>query len=296
MRASLAAGCNFWNVAIFYGTPEYNSMHLLERYFTKYPEDADKVVLSVKAGLNPQTFKPDGSVERTRNSITYCQKVLNGRKSIDILEMARVDRDTPLETTYKGLEECVKEGLIGGIGVSEMSAATLRKVAKITKIECCEVEISLWSTGIFTNGTAAACAENNIVVVGYSPIGRGILSGAIKSPEDIPAGDMRKTMPRFQPGAFEENLKLVAEVQKVAKEKGCTPAQLAISWVKHQSKLNGNPEIIPIPGASTAKRVQENSTDVSLSADELAKIQSILAKCEVVGGRYGGPGALYIEG
>lgn len=295
MRAALAAGCNFWNAGEFYGTPEYNSLHLLERYFTKYPEDASKVVLSIKGGMDPQNFTPDGSAEGVRRSVNTCVKVLNGKKSIDIFEMARIAKNAPLEETYAELNKCVEEGLIGGISVSEVSVATFQEIIKISKVELWEMEVSLWALDVFEKGIAAACAEHNVILVAYSPIGRGMLTGEIKSPDDIPEADYRRTLPRFQGKAFETNIQLVSELQNFAKQKGCTPAQLAISWVKHQSKSNGNPEIIPIPGASTEARVKENATDVQLTEAELANIQSILNKCEVVGGRYHESHIQYLE-
>lgn len=164
MRVALASGCNFWNGGEFYGTPEYNSCHLLERYFTKYPEDASKVILSIKGGITP-SFKPDGSPEFVKSSIDNCLRLLKGKKSIDLFECARVDKDTPLEVTMKALEEYVKEGKIGGISLSEVGAATIRKAANFTKIEAVEVEVSLFSRDIFVNGVAAACAEHNIPIV-----------------------------------------------------------------------------------------------------------------------------------
>jgi pyridoxine 4-dehydrogenase len=123
-----------------------------------------------------------------------------------------------------------------------------------------------------------------------------MLTGQITKPEDIPEGDFRRTVPRFSPENFGKNLELVNELVKFAKQKNCTPAQLAISWVKSLSKKDGNPEIIPIPGATTVERVVENSKDVALSKEELAEIDSILKSFTVVGGRYGGPAALHIEG
>lgn len=130
----------------------------------------------------------------------------------------------------------------------------------------------------------------------YSPIGRGMLSGQITKPEDIPEGDFRKTIPRFSEENFPKNLELVRELEKMAKKKGCTPAQLAINWVRTQSKKNGNPEVIPIPGASSAERVAENAKAVSLSGDDVAQIDSILRSFTVVGGRYGAHAAVHIEG
>jgi pyridoxine 4-dehydrogenase len=226
-----------------------------------------------------------------------CLKLLNGKKHIDIFEYARVDKNVPIETTLKVLEEeYVKTGKLGGIGLSEVSAATIEKAAKATKIVAVEVELSLWSTDIFQNGVAETCAKFGIPVVAYSPIGRGMLSGEIKSPEDIPEGDMRKFMPRFQPGTFEKNLELVREVEKIAKQKGCTPAQLAIAWTKYLSKKDGNPEIIPIPGATTETRVAENSKNVTLTDQEAAEIDKILKSFPVEGGRYGGPAVAHMNG
>ena len=295
MRAALEAGSNFWNAGEFYGTPQYNSLTLLEEYFTKYPEDAEKVVLSIKGGLVNLT--PDGSPEGVRRSMDNCLKLLNGKKSIDIFEYARVDKNVPIETTLKTLEEeYVKTGKLGGIALSEVSAATIERAAKATKIVAVEVELSLWSTDIFQNGIAETCAKFGIPVVAYSPIGRGMLSGEIKKIEDIPEGDMRRMMPRFQPGSFDQNIQLVREIEKLAKRKGCTPAQLAIGWTKYLSKKNGNPEIIPIPGATTEARVAENSKNITLTDGEAAEIDKILESFPVEGGRYGGPAVHHMNG
>jgi pyridoxine 4-dehydrogenase len=168
MKASLAAGCNFWNAGEFYGTPEYNSLTLMAKYFTKYPEDAAKVVLSVKGGINLQTFHPDGSPEGVRRSVDRCLELLKGTKTIDIFECARVDANTPIETTMKTLEEeYVKTGKIGGIALSECGAATIERAAKVTKIEAVEIELSLWSLESFTNGVLEACKKNGVAVVAY---------------------------------------------------------------------------------------------------------------------------------
>jgi pyridoxine 4-dehydrogenase len=234
MRESLECGCNFWNAGEFYGTKEYNSLHLLERYFTKYPEDASKVVLSIKGGLTAQ-MAPDGSPENIKKSVGNCVALLRGKKSIDIYEMARVDKNTPLEVTLKALEECVKEGKIGAIALSEVSAATIKKAAGITKIVAVEVEASLFTTNMFENGVASTCAELKIPIVAYSPLSRGFLTGELNSPDDIPEGDFRKMLPRFQPENFHINLEIVNEVKKLASKKGCTVPQIAINWVRCQS-------------------------------------------------------------
>ncbi|KAL3420807.1 aldo/keto reductase [Phlyctema vagabunda] len=285
MRASLEAGCNFWNAGEFYGTPENNSLTLLEKYFAKYPEDAEKVVLSVKGAVSMQTG-PNGSKEYVQASIDNCLRMLKGRKSIDIFECARVDPKTPIETTMKALEEYVQAGKIGGIALSEVGAKTVQRAVKVTKIVAVEVEVSLWSMDVFENGVAKACAEHNIPIVAYSPLGRGMLTGEIKSPSDIPEGDMRKTMPRFLPENFNVNIKLVEEIKSLAETKGCTPGQLAISYVKQLSKRPGNPEFIPIPGATSPSRVKENGKNVELSTEEVSAIDSILSNFKTKGGRY----------
>jgi len=294
MKASLAAGCNFWNAGEFYGTESYNSLHLLNKYFAKYPEDADKVVLSIKGVLH--NMHPDGTPENVKRSVENCLKLLDGKKSIDIFEPARVDKNVPIETTLKALEEYVKAGKIGGISLSEVSAATIQRAVKVTKIVAVEVELSLWSLDILNNGVAKAAAEHNIPIVAYSPIGRGMLSGEIQKPEDIPEGDFRRMMPRFSKENFNHNLELVQQLQNIAKQKGCTPAQLAISWVRHLSKKDGNPEIIPIPGATTEERVVENGREVTLNSNDVTEIDSILKRFEVKGDRYGGAQKVHIEG
>ncbi|TAQ88546.1 hypothetical protein B7494_g3160 [Chlorociboria aeruginascens] len=297
MKTALNAGCNFWNGGEFYGTPQYNSLHLLEKYFTKYPEDASKVVISIKGAINLEKTGPDGSPEGIRRSIDNCLKILNGKKTLDIFECARVDPKTPIEITLKVLdEEYVKTGKIGGIALSEVSAATIHRAAKVTKIVAAEVEVSLFTMNIFENGVAAACAEHNIMVVAYSPVGRGLLSGAIKSLDDLPEGDMRRSWPRFQKENFSINIQLVKDIEKIASQKGCTPGQVAIAYVKQLSRKNGNPEIVPIPGATTDDRIIENSKDVILSKDEVAEIDSILSRFETAGDRYPAAQSRLLEG
>ena len=169
LRAALDAGCNFWNAGEFYGPPDRNSLTLLERYFTKYPEDAPKVLLSVKGGADLKTGAPDGSPENTRRSVNNCLTLLNGKKSLDIFEPARVDKTFPFESTLKIIQdEFVTTGKLGGIALSEVSAATIQKAIKAVPIVACEVEVSIWSMDIFSTGVAQVCAENKIPVVAYA--------------------------------------------------------------------------------------------------------------------------------
>lgn len=294
MKAALDRGSSFWNGGEFYGTPEYNSLHLLKHYFTKYPEDADKVVLSIKGGLKNMT--PDGSPEIIRTSVENCLKVLDGKKSLDIFECARVDPNTPIETTISALAEYVKAGKIKGIGLSEVKAETIRRAHKVHPIAAVEVEVSLWATETLTNGVMDTCAELGIPIVAYSPIGRGMLTGQIRSYDDLPEGDLRRRFPRFQPENFSKNLDLVHKLENLAKKKGCTPAQLAISWVRSLSETGGRGVVIPIPGATTEERVVENTKEVELNENDLKEIEHILATTEVLGDRYGGGGAALMNG
>jgi pyridoxine 4-dehydrogenase len=166
LRAALESGCTFWNAGEHYGTRDWNTQTLLAQYFKRYPEDADRVVLSVKGAFNFATMQPDGSPESIKRSIDKILQDLDGTKKIDVFECARVDPYTPLEVTLNYLNaEYVSKGIIGGIALSEVGAATIRKAAGITRIVAVEVELSLWAMHIFDNGVAAACAEFDIPIV-----------------------------------------------------------------------------------------------------------------------------------
>ena len=175
MRASLDQDANFWNGGEIYGTSEYNSLHLLHDYFCQYPSDAKKVVLSIKGGLAVGEMRPDGSERNVRRSIDECLKVLDGKKKLDIFECARVDPKTPIEVTIGAMVPYIQQGKLGGISLSECSADSIRRAAKVHKISAVEIEFSLWSTEILDNGVAKACAELDIPIVCYSPLGRGFL-------------------------------------------------------------------------------------------------------------------------
>lgn len=147
-----------------YGTPDCNSLTLLKKYYTLYPEDADKVVLNIKGATRPG-LQPDGSPEYVRESVENCLRMLGERGRIDMFECARKDPKVPWEETLGALAELVDEGKIGGVALSEVSADTIRKAAKITKIVAVEVELSLMTTEPLTNGIAKACAELDIPII-----------------------------------------------------------------------------------------------------------------------------------
>lgn len=306
LNKSLELGANFWNGGELYGTPEYNSLHLLNKYFIKYPENADKVVLSIKGGLKPGQLIPDGSEENIRRSVDESLRVLDGKKKIDIFECARQESKYPVEHTIKVLAEYVKEGKIGGIGLSEVDAETIRRAYvatscsidggfyanyvsshKVHPIAAVEVEMSLWSTDILENDIAKTCAELNIPVVAYSPLGRGVLTGAVTSLNDIPEGDIRRHMSRFQVENFQQNLMLISEVNSLASRKNVAPSQIALAWIRTLSGKPGMPTIIPIPGGTTVDKLVQNMTGVDkLTDEEMAEIDAILKRHTVAGPRY----------
>jgi pyridoxine 4-dehydrogenase len=288
MREAIAQGCTYWNGGDFYGTPEHNTMTLLERYFAKYPEDAAKVVVGIKGAVNTKTRAPDGSPENVRKSIDNMITQLGSSGGrVNVFGPARRDKNTPFDVTLNTInDEYVSKGLVDGIFISEVSAATIHEAVMYSKIACVEVELSLWCTDVLNNGVADACALHGIPLVAYSPLGRGMLTGEFKSHEDIPEGDIRRNFPRFQPENFHHNLTLVRQLEELAAKKGCKPSQLAIGWIKALERRPGMPTIIPIPGATTAERVRENAHFVELNDDEMAEIDATLAKFEVKGGRY----------
>jgi pyridoxine 4-dehydrogenase len=175
MRTALSLGANNWNGGELYGTPEHNSLHLLNAYFTKYPEDAEKVVLSIKGGVVPGQLRPDGSEAGVKRSIDECLKVLDGKKFLDLFECARIDPKVPIEDSISYIAEYVKAGKLGGISLSEVEAEDIRKAQAVHPISAVEVEFSLYATDILENGVAATCAELGIPIIAYSPIGRGFL-------------------------------------------------------------------------------------------------------------------------
>lgn len=291
MRAALKNGCNFWNGGEFYGVPEYNSLVLLNRYFEKYPEDADKIVLSVKGAAGARLEKgADGSPEEIRRSLDTILSQLGGRKKLDLFECARRDPRVDMEVTFGEIQKYIDAGKLGGISLSEVSADTIHKAVKITKVKAVEVELSLFSTEPLDDGIVAACKQYDIPLIAYSPLCRGLLTGTFNSVDDLPEDDHRRHMyPRFQGENFKHNLTLAQRVKEMAAKKGITSTQFAVAWLLTLSDRPDMPTIIPIPGATTVDRVNENSKVIKLDQDEMAAIDEILAKMDVKGARYHTP-------
>lgn len=286
MKAALKSGANLWNGGELYGKPHANSLHLLNRYFTKYPEDADKVVISIKGSFSTTKFGPDNSEKNIRRSIDECLKVLDGKKFLDLFEPARQDPNVPLEETMNAMAQYIKEGKLGGISLSEVTEDQIRNANKLHKIAAVEVEMSLQTPEVLHNGVAKTCAELDIPLIAYSPIGRGLLTATISKPGDMDKSDIRHHLPRFQPGNLEKNAAMGLEVQKVAKAKGCTPAQVALAWVRSYSGKDGFGTIIPIPGSTSEERATENGIEVTLSDEELKELEEIMKRTVVAGNRY----------
>jgi pyridoxine 4-dehydrogenase len=175
MKAAVDNGLTMWNAGEFYGTPEYNSMTILKHYFTKYPEDADKVFLAMKGGVNPKGPKSDGSPEGIRRSLDNILAQLDGKKKVDAFCCARRDPDYPLEVTFGVIQkEYIDTGKIGAIMLSECGVDTINEAVKVAKIVAAEIELSLFSPEILKNGIAAACKKHNIPIIAYSPLGKGV--------------------------------------------------------------------------------------------------------------------------
>ena len=283
LKVALELGANFWNAGPHYGTPERNSLHLLNAYFTKYPGDADRVVISVKGCFD---FAKGATTDAAgvKTSIEQCLAILEGKCRIDVFEPARLNPDIPVEETVGAIAEFVKVGKIGGVGLSECSASSIRKASAVTSIAAVEVELSLFATDILSNGVADACKEHEVAIVAYSPLSRGFLTGQLRKYEDLPENDLRKMYPRYQKDSFDENIKLVEEIEKVAAKKGCTIIEAAIAWVSAQSAVVGTP-VIPIPSASSIPHAEENLKRVQLTDEELREINKVLARTEVKGSR-----------
>lgn len=288
LRAALAAGANMWNGADFYGPPDASSLQLLNRYFSRYPKDADKVVLSIKGGVNQTTHKIDGKEANVRRCIENALKILDGRKKIDIWAMARQDPEAPLEETLGAAAEYVRSGQIGGIGISEVTAEQIKANAKVHPIAAVEVELSLHTPDILNNGVAATCGSLNIPIVAYSPLGRGLLTGLISKKTDLDTTDIRHALPRFSEDNINKNAKVAEELQKFAKAKGATPAQIAIAWAKLWTGRDGLGPIIPIPGSTTPERATENCKTLTLAEAEFNELEDLRRQSQVVGARYPG--------
>lgn len=275
MKEAIARGATFWVAGAFYNQQGHylDNLRLVKRYFTKYPEDADKVVLSVKSCRDPVTRKLGSSPEEIRRFMDETLDVLEGSVKVSIFQSARIDPNVPVEQTIGTIAEYVKAGKIGGIGLSNVSADVIRAAAKVHPIAAVEVELSLLETYIFEAGIVSTCAELNIPIAAYSPLAMGVLSGKFTSGKDMQTE--RPIMERLHAENYEHNITILDQIKPFALKKNATVAQIAISWVLHQSERNGNARIIPIPGSTTVERTRENLTPVELTEEEFEQLSVI---------------------
>ncbi|KAB5575477.1 NADP-dependent oxidoreductase domain-containing protein [Coniochaeta sp. 2T2.1] len=288
MKAAVDNGATVWSSSSVYGRPPYpptDGLLLLRRYFQKYPEDASKVTLFIRACFDAAKFVPTCTPDGVRASWEECNQILGGVKTIDVFGPARMDQNVPVEETIGALRELQDEGKIGGVGLSEVRAETIRRVAAVCPIKYAEIEFSLWSTEMLDNGVVEAAKENNVAILTYAPLGYGFLTGRVRKLEDIPEGDGRLRMGRFQPDTFYKNLELADKVKALAEKKGVTSAQLALAWIRAHSNKGKCGTIIPIPGATDTERVTQNSKAVPISDQDLAELNAILDSTKVVGHR-----------
>jgi aryl-alcohol dehydrogenase-like predicted oxidoreductase len=246
----------------------------------------DKVVLATKfaivRGPRPEDRRIDASPAYIRQAIEGSLKRLNV-DHVDLYQCHRVDPKTPIEETVGAMAELVREGKVRHIGLSEPSAATLRRAHAVHPISSVQSEFSLWTREPEQDGVLETCRELGIGFLAYSPLGRGFLTGQFKRFEDLAADDYRRFSPRFQGANFQKNLELATRVGDLAAAKSCTPSQLALAWT-----LAKGPHIVPIPGTKRRKYLEENlgAERVSLTPDELAKIDSIFPLGSAAGQRY----------
>jgi len=247
----------------------------------------DQAFLATKFGIVRDASDPakraiSGRPEYVRASCDNSLKRL-GVEHIDLYYQHRVDPNVPIEETVGAMAELVAAGKVRYLGLSEASAQNIERASKVHTISALQSELSLWTRDPEENGTLDMCRKLGIALVAYSPLGRGFLTGAITKPEDFEPGDFRRTNPRFVGENFARNLQLVKQVEAMAQEKGCTPAQLALAWVLAQG-----PDIVPIPGTKQRSRLDENlgALEVRLSQAELASIERIFPVEAVAGARY----------
>jgi aryl-alcohol dehydrogenase-like predicted oxidoreductase len=284
LELAVDRGINFLDTSDLYGAGKNEELlsDILHRR-------RGEIVLATKFGIVRDPEDPNNSAKRSFNGKPeYVRQVCEAslrRLGVDVIDLYyqhRIDTSTPIEETVGAMAQLVKEGKVRALGLSEAPPEFIRRAAKVHPISALQNEYSLWTRDP-EDGALAACRELGITLVAYSPLGRGFLTGQIRSTADFAADDFRRLNPRFMGENFEKNLELVTKVQELARQKGCTAGQLALAWVMAQ----GN-DIVPIPGTKRRKYLEENlgALTVRLSAKELAEIDAIVPKGSFAGARY----------
>ncbi len=279
---ALDRGVNFLDTADVYG-PHTNEV-LVGRAIRGRRGD---VFLATKFGIvrdpaNPTARGVNGRPDYVHASIDASLARL-GVDHVDLYYLHRVDPATPIEDTVGAMADLVRAGKVRYIGLSEASAATIERAQRVHPLTAVQSEYSLWTRDPETSGVLATCGRLGIGFVPYSPLGRGFLTGAIRSPEDFAADDYRRGSPRFQGENFARNLALADAVKALAADKGITPAQLALAWVLARGEA-----IVPIPGTRRQAALDENlgALDVRFTAGEVAAIDAVFPLDAAAGSRY----------
>jgi aryl-alcohol dehydrogenase-like predicted oxidoreductase len=281
IHRALELGINFLDTADIYGP--FKNEELVGRAIRGR---RDEVVLATKFGIVRDPA--DTKVRSINGTPDYVRRACDAslqRLGVDVVDLYyqhRVDPKTPIEDTVGAIGRLVEEGKVRYIGLSEASAATLRRAHQVHPITALQTEYSLWTRDPELE-ILPTCRELGVGFVAYSPLGRGFLTGQIKRFEDLPADDYRRTSPRFQGENFQKNLDLVRKIEEIAREKDCTPAQLALAWVLAQGG-----DVVPIPGTKRQKYLEENvgALKIDLSSDDLRRIDEVMPMGAAAGPRY----------
>lgn len=269
VRAALDHGVTLLDTADVYGP--FDNETLLGQALAGRRDDA---FVATKVGL-----LVDGGSDYTRNGsrahiLAACEASLRRLRTehLDLYQLHRVDPAVPIEDSVAALAELVQAGKVRAIGLSEVSVAELERAARIAPIASVQSEFSLWTRDPARNGVLTWCEANGAALLAYAPLGRGYLTGTIRSPADLPADDWRRENPRFQPAALTANEALLATVVDIAARSGATPAQVALRWL-----LDRSDRVIPIPGTRRATRVIENAqaATVDLSPADAALLDAL---------------------
>ncbi|MES2806953.1 MAG: aldo/keto reductase [Bacteroidota bacterium] len=280
IHRSLELGYNFLDTADLYG-PLLN-----ERLVAKAIKgNRNQYTIATKFGYEIDdkeqlTWQFNGTKDYVKKAVERSLKNL-GTDYIDLYYLHRLDPNTPIEETVAAMAELVKEGKIGHIGLSEVSSQTIKKAHTIHPLTAVQTEYSLFERGVEETGILKTLQDLGIGFVSYSPLGRGFISGDIKSPDDFPDTDFRKSLPRFQGEQFYKNIALVNEIKTLATEKEITPSQLAIAWIVSKG-------ILPIPGTKRVKYIEENNAaaEIKLSIEDLNRLETIIPLGTITGARY----------
>jgi len=278
LRHAVDTGVTFIDTAEAYGP--FENEKLIARALG---HRRDEVVLATKASSETDD---DGTVHGRNGTPAYIRKAAErslrhlGTEVIDLYYLHRVDPNVPIEESVGAMSELVAEGKVRHIGLSEASAATIRRAHAVHPLAAVQSEFSLFSRDVLHNGEKDTLDELGIGLVAFSPLGRGVLTSGVTSLDDLAPDDARRSLPRFQPDAFAANLALVARIEEIAARKGATVAQIALAWLTAQG-------VVPIPGTRRRSRLDENAAaaDIALSAGDLDELAAALPADEIVGGR-----------